>query len=170
MTSNITKTYFLNLSFKDLINELKSTFIPTLLLRDTLLHQRVLWVFCFVFFNQRITLKKKKIDSMVELQRLTYPESLLLFEWVEGDGRRARVSQFFPASCTKQPCNRTAVIYAPTLRIHRKLVSGKVTNELWEEDTDALRFCPLLFTTKAILQAVYHLCITAPWQFLFFFL
>lgn len=78
MTSNITKTYFLNLSFKDLINELKSTFIPTLLLRDTLLHQRVLWVFCFVFFNQRITLKKKKIDSMVELQRLTYPESLLL--------------------------------------------------------------------------------------------
>lgn len=31
-------------------------------------------------------------------------------------------------------------------------------------------FCPLLFTTKAILQAVYHLCITAPWQFLFFFL
>lgn len=32
----------------------------------------------FVLFNQRITLKKKKIDSMVELQRLTYPESLLL--------------------------------------------------------------------------------------------
>lgn len=32
----------------------------------------------FCFFYQRITLKKKKIDSMVELQRLTYPESLLL--------------------------------------------------------------------------------------------
>lgn len=45
---------------------------------ETLYYINEFFGFFVLFFNQRITLKKKKIDSMVELQRLTYPESLLL--------------------------------------------------------------------------------------------
>lgn len=42
-----------------------------------------------------------------------------------------------------------------------------VTNGLWERDTGA--HCSLPYTTKAIFQAVYHLCITAPWLFILFY-
>lgn len=72
----------------------------------------------------------------------------------------------FSCRCTKEPWNMTSLICAPLLLIHRKLVSGN----MWqmgcgkEGDTERHCFCPLPFTTEAILQAVCHLCIKVPWH------
>lgn len=73
---------------------------------------------------------------------------------------------------TRQPCSTVVVIYAPSLLIQRKLVSGYMWQMGGWKETLMHSVLPLLlFTTEAILQAVYHLCITAPWRsfFLSFF-